>query len=106
MTATTTRTPLPAALVINDRPADLAALWAMTAHERVEAMWNGTLTLSQLGAWSSRRPEEVPLLGGEFAYIVMRTPEWDEAVDERTANVDRDDNVVRLPERTEHRAAA
>ena len=92
--------PLPAPLTIRTSPEEIAALWAMTAHERVGAMWNGTLTLSQLTAWSSRRPGEVPLLGGEFAYIVMHTPEWAEAAEQHY------DNVVQLPERTEHRAAA
>ena len=28
------------------------------------------------------RPHEVPLLGGEFAWIAMRTPEWAEATNE------------------------
>jgi hypothetical protein len=52
------------------------ALWAMTRDERVAAMWRGDLTTRQLCQWSSRAQHEVPLLGGEFAWIVMRTPEW------------------------------
>jgi hypothetical protein len=55
------------------------ALWAMTRDERIAAMWRGELSLRQLCQWSSRAQHEVPLLGGEFAWIVMRTPEWAEA---------------------------
>lgn len=56
----------------------LQALWAMTAAQRVAAMWRGQLTRYQLSKWTSRAPHEVPLLGGEFAWIAMRTPEWAE----------------------------
>jgi hypothetical protein len=52
------------------------ALWAMTRAERIAAMWRGELSLRQLCQWSSRAQHEVPLLGGEFAWIVMRTPDW------------------------------
>jgi hypothetical protein len=55
------------------------ALWAMTRDERIAAMWRGELSLRQLCQWSSRAQHEVPLLGGEFAWIVMRTPDWAEA---------------------------
>jgi hypothetical protein len=54
------------------------ALWAMTRDERIAAMWRGELSLRQLCQWSSRAQHEVPLLGGEFAWIVMRTPDWAE----------------------------
>jgi hypothetical protein len=56
-------------------------LWAMSCGERIAAMWRGELTTRQLCQWSSRAQHEVPLLGGEFAWIVMRTPEWPEATD-------------------------
>jgi hypothetical protein len=55
------------------------ALWAMTREERIAAMWRSELTRRQLSQWSSRAQHEVPLLGGEFAWIAMRTPEWAEA---------------------------
>jgi hypothetical protein len=59
------------------------ALWAMTRDERIAAMWRGELTTRQLCQWSSRaQPPEVPLLGGEFAWIAMRTPEWAEITNE------------------------
>ena len=57
------------------------ALWAMSRSERIAAMWRSQLTTRQLSQWSSRTPHEVPLLGGEFAWIAMRTPEWAEATD-------------------------
>jgi hypothetical protein len=98
--ATQTRAPLPTALVIRDSAEDSAALWTMTPAERIEAMWAGRLTLSQLTEWSGRRPDEVPRLGGELAYIVMRTPEWDEP------HVARDTNVVQLPQRRSNDRAA
>lgn len=60
---------------------ELATLWAMSATERIEAMWHGQLSLAQLCKWSSRRPHEVPLIAGEFAWIVIRTPAWAEADD-------------------------
>jgi hypothetical protein len=55
------------------------ALWAMTRGERIAAMWRSELTLRQLCQWSSRAQHEVPMLAGEFAWIVMRTPEWAES---------------------------
>lgn len=60
-------------------PAELAALWAMRPSERVDATWRGDLTLAQLTRCSSRRPTEVPLIAGEFAWIIIRTPAWAEA---------------------------
>jgi hypothetical protein len=82
------------------RDQQLDALWAMSPAERVAAMWRGDLTLFQLSRWSSRAQHEVPLLGGELAWIVMRTPEWAEAADERSHN------VIYLTDRQDDRAAA
>ena len=48
-------------------------------------MWRSQLTLKQLARWSSHAPHEVPLLGGEFAWIAMRTPDWAEAVDDHAS---------------------
>lgn len=59
-----------------ERERRFAHLWRMTAAERAAAMWRGELTLAECQAWSRRRPSEVPLIGREFAYIVMRTPDW------------------------------
>ena len=64
------------------------ALWAMKPEERVAAMWRGALSYFQLCEWSARRPHEVPRIAtdltasgepGEFAWIVINTPEWAEA---------------------------
>jgi len=82
------------------REQQLNVLWAMSPVDRVAAMWRGDLTLFQLSRWTSRAQQEVPLLGGEFAWIVMRTPEWAEAAD------DRSENVIYLTERQDDRAAA
>ena len=67
---------------VNPHDRDDQVLWAMSAQERVAAMWRSQLTLQQLARWSSHAPQEVPLLGGEFAWIAMRTPDWAEAVDD------------------------
>ncbi len=82
------------------RDQQLDALWAMTPADRIAAMWRGDLTLFQLSRWTSRAQHEVPLLGGEFAWIVMQTPEWADAGD------DRSENVIYLTERQDDRAAA
>jgi hypothetical protein len=69
------------------RDEQLEALWGMTTEDRVEAMWRGELSYFQLCEWSTRAPQEVPRLAtdltpagerGEFAWIVMQTPEWAE----------------------------
>lgn len=59
-----------------EREQRFAHLWRMTTAERVAAMWRGDLSLAECLAWSRRLPDEVPLIGNEFAYIVMRTPDW------------------------------
>jgi hypothetical protein len=101
ITPTVSRTALALNLPVGDaREHQLDALWAMSPADRIAAMWRGDLTLFQLTSWSSRAPNEVPLLGGEFAYIVMRTPEWAEAADAAA------DNVIHLPQRKDDRAAA
>src|ERR1700733_3351080 len=100
-TPTVSRTALALSIPVGEaREQQQDALWAMSPTERVAAMWRGDLTLYQLSRWTSRAQHEVPLVGGEFAWIVMRTPEWAEAADERS------DNVVYLTERQDDRAAA
>jgi hypothetical protein len=84
-TANASRHDQPRGRALPDRPNrtngrhEVGRLWAMTAAERVAAMWRGELTRYQLAKWTSRAPHEVPLLGNEFAWIAMRTPEWAEA---------------------------
>jgi hypothetical protein len=83
-------------------------LWALTRVQRQQAMWNGALTLFQLREWTGRAPTEIPTLGREFAWIVMRTPDWDEIAETVVARHrdDHVDNVVAFPHREEHREAA
>jgi hypothetical protein len=100
-TPTVSRTALALNIPVGEaREQQQDALWAMSRSERVAAMWRGDLTLYQLSRWTSRAQHEVPLLGGEFAWIVMRTPEWAEAADDLA------DNVIYLTERQDDRAAA
>jgi hypothetical protein len=89
--------PLP--LTIRYDQAEIDALWAMTRQERITAMWASQLTMSQLTEWTARRPREVPLLGNEWAWLEMHTPEWAEPSDQIN-------NVIKLQKRGEHRAAA
>ena len=51
------------------------ALWAMSAGEREAAMRRGTLTSTQLLEWARRRPDEVPTINGEWAFIAAGIPE-------------------------------
>ena len=57
------------------RAGRLRSLWQMTPAQRVAAMRRGDLTYEQLAAWSSRHPEQVPTLHGEFEWIVARLAE-------------------------------
>jgi hypothetical protein len=57
-------------------PAQQEQLWAMRLPERIQAMYDGQLSLAQLTHWSSHRPDQVPRIGGEFAYLAMREPAW------------------------------
>lgn len=54
-------------------------LWALTAAERVGAMRRGELSPRQLCEWARRRPDEVPLVEGEYEFIALTTPEAAEA---------------------------
>lgn len=81
-TSTTTPTPAadpPGVEQTSSRGAEHQRLWAMNRAQRIDAMWNSQLTLQELAHWSSHAPHEVPLLGGEFAWIAMRTPDWAES---------------------------
>lgn len=59
------------------------ALWAMTPEQRTVAMWAGELNRDQLYEWAKRAPDEVPRIGGEFAFIAIHTPEVAELGEER-----------------------
>ena len=79
-------------------------LWAMTPQERVQAMRAGRLSLRQCLHWAACRPQEVPLLDGEWEFIAAATPEVADpgrlaapmSQRERVA-----ESVLRCPERRE-----
>lgn len=58
-----------------ERDARLRRLWLMTPAQRIAAMRQGELSLEQCAAWAARHPEQVPLVDGEFEYLVALTPE-------------------------------
>lgn len=70
-------------------------LWEMSAAERLAAMYRSELSLFQCLQWAARRPQEVPLINDEFAFIAIRTPEVADCVDasrvrkERTRGIER-----------------
>lgn len=55
------------------REARMRALWTMTQAQRVAAMYRGELTYPQLAAWAAARPDEAPLLDGEFWFIAIHS---------------------------------
>ena len=61
------------------REEQLRRLWDMTPMERVTAMRAGRLSLFQCCAWAARRPDQVPILNGEFEFIASYMPEVAEA---------------------------
>lgn len=60
---------------LGERDARLHRLWLMTPAQRSAAMRRGELSLEQCAAWAARYPEQVPLLNGEFEYLVAFMPE-------------------------------
>jgi hypothetical protein len=58
-----------------EREARLRRLRLMTPAQRVVSMRRGELSLEQCAAWATRHPEQVPLVDGEFEYLVALTPE-------------------------------
>ena len=57
------------------RAGRLRSLWQMTPEQRVAAMRRGDLTYEQLAAWSARHPDQVPMVHGEFEWIVAKLAE-------------------------------
>jgi hypothetical protein len=75
-------------------------LWALTPGERVEVMRAGRLSLRLCLHWAGRRPEEVPLLDGEWEFIAIATPEITDAGE--TAPTQRErviESLIRRPDR-------
>jgi hypothetical protein len=59
----------------------LAPLWEMTVEQRIAAMRRGELTMTQLCAWSSRYPDQIPLIDGEFEFIAAFLADVAEGID-------------------------
>jgi hypothetical protein len=57
------------------RARQMDTLWKMSPEERRTAMCRGELTTTQLLEWAAHRPDEVPLIEGEFKFIAALTPE-------------------------------
>ncbi len=72
-------------------------VWRMTAEQRVAAMYRGELSFHQLCAWSSRYPDQVPVLDGELWFLAVLTPELADA---------RTPNIAALPTRADPVAVA
>ena len=68
--------PMPALDAGPITPEQSTELWAMTKTERIEAMNAGRLSLAQLAEWSGARPDQVPRIGNEFAWLVIHDPVW------------------------------
>ena len=66
-----------AALPLSGRsPKRLELLSLLSADEQLDALRDERFSLSEWCAFSRRRPHHVALLGGEFAFIALSTPEW------------------------------
>jgi hypothetical protein len=51
-------------------PGRLQRMWAMTPAQRVVAARAGQLSLGEMQRWAARCPHEVPLVDGEYFFIV------------------------------------
>ena len=67
-TQTRTAIPRPAGLAID--PERLERMWAMTPAQRREAAQRGQLSLGEMLKWAPRRPHEVPIVEGDFFFII------------------------------------
>jgi hypothetical protein len=67
-TQTRTAIPRPASLAID--PERLERMWAMTPAQRHQAAERGQLSLGEMLKWAARQPHEVPVVNGEFFFII------------------------------------
>ena len=44
-------------------------MWAMSREERIVAAKRGEFTLGEMLRWASRRPNEVPIIDGDFFFL-------------------------------------
>ena len=84
-TGAPTRTPLPAVASLRVDPERLQRMWALTPAERLAAARRGQFTLGEMLRWAARRPQEVPLVAGEFFFIAALSA--DSESDDETATV-------------------
>jgi hypothetical protein len=56
-------------------------MWALSRSERVAAAQRGQFTLGEMLRWASRRPDEVPLLDGNFFFITALSADADVGVE-------------------------
>ena len=71
------RTPLPAVASLRVDPERLARMWALKPAERLAAARRGQFTLGEMLRWAARRPQEVPLVAGEFFFIAALSADSD-----------------------------
>ena len=76
-TANAAREALPkvASLAITEER--LGRMWSMSSHQRIAAAQRGEFTLGEMLRWASRRPNEVPLVDGEFFFITALSVDAD-----------------------------
>ncbi len=72
-TSAATRTGLPAAASLDVDPERLKQMWKLTPDQRVLEFQRGHPTLGEMLRWSARRPEDVPLINGEFFFLAAFT---------------------------------
>lgn len=73
-------------------------LWQLTRDERVQAMRSGRMPLWLCLHWASRAPHEVPLIGNEWEFIAIFTPEVAEAEDAQPSQRERvTESLIRCP---------
>ena len=75
---------------------DKAVLWAMTVEQR-DHRDVGRRAAATANSWNGLKPAptKFPSLGGEFAWLMMFTPEFADAAEQHR------NNVVQLPERSQ-----
>ena len=59
----------------------LARMWRMSADERCAAARRGELSLGEMLKWASRCQHEVPIVNGEFFFIVAQSFPFDPSQD-------------------------
>jgi hypothetical protein len=75
------RTPIPAVASLKVDDERLERMWALSRSERVAAAQRGQFTLGEMLRWASRRPDEVPLVDGDFFFITALSADADEGID-------------------------